>query len=238
MSIFSKVPPLQWNAPIVEPKSGTPTPALIRYFQQLFGNTDNLNTAKADKTTQMIAGAGLTGGGDLSANRTFDVGAGTGITVNANDVAIDLVAEAERVRDVMGVALVAGAGITITPDDGADTITIAGTVAAYTNEDAQDAVGGILTDSGTVDFTYNDGANTITAIVIAGSIGPTELASTAVTTGSYTSTNLTVDADGRITAAANGTGGSGSSWIPLVTGAEPVVLISDGGGVLLLVAGP
>lgn len=35
------------------------------------------------------AGAGLTGGGDISASRTFDVGAGTGITVNANDVALD-----------------------------------------------------------------------------------------------------------------------------------------------------
>ena len=38
----------------------------------------------------LTAGAGLTGGGDLSANRTFDVGAGNGITVNANDVAVDL----------------------------------------------------------------------------------------------------------------------------------------------------
>ena len=37
---------------------------------------------------------------------------------------------------------------------------------AYTNEMAQDAVGGILTDSASVDFTYNDGANTITATVI------------------------------------------------------------------------
>lgn len=36
----------------------------------------------------LTAGAGLTGGGDLSADRTFDVGAGTGITVNANDIAI------------------------------------------------------------------------------------------------------------------------------------------------------
>lgn len=37
----------------------------------------------------LIAGAGLTGGGTLAADRTFNVGAGTGITVNANDVAVN-----------------------------------------------------------------------------------------------------------------------------------------------------
>jgi len=36
----------------------------------------------------LTAGAGLTGGGDISASRTFDVGAGEGIAVNADDVAL------------------------------------------------------------------------------------------------------------------------------------------------------
>ena len=36
----------------------------------------------------LTAGAGLTGGGDITTSRTFNIGAGTGVTVNADNVAI------------------------------------------------------------------------------------------------------------------------------------------------------
>ncbi len=52
---------------------------------------DTANSRNVDHTgVTLTAGAGLTGGGDISSNRTFDIGAGAGITVNANDVALTL----------------------------------------------------------------------------------------------------------------------------------------------------
>lgn len=54
-------------------------------------NVDGLQTAldsKAPTARNITAGNGLTGGGDLTANRTLTVGGGTGVTVNANDIAI------------------------------------------------------------------------------------------------------------------------------------------------------
>ena len=53
--------------------------------------------------------------------------------------------------------------------------------ATYTNEEAQDAVGGILVDTATIDLTYNDATPSITAAVVAGSIGTTQLGNDQVT---------------------------------------------------------
>ena len=56
----------------------------------VISNVDGLQTAlnaKADDSTTLTAGSGLTGGGTLGANRTFTVGAGGGITVTSDAVA-------------------------------------------------------------------------------------------------------------------------------------------------------
>lgn len=55
---------------------------------QIDTHISTTDTHVAHSTVDMIAGNGLTGGGTIAANRTFTIGAGTMITVNADDVQI------------------------------------------------------------------------------------------------------------------------------------------------------
>ena len=70
------------------------------------------NAMLANSSLSVVAGAGLTDGGSvaLGASVTLNIGAGTGITVNANDVALDTTST--RNTDHSAVILTAGAGLT------------------------------------------------------------------------------------------------------------------------------
>lgn len=71
-----------------------------------FPPADRFARKKASDIEQrnIIAGAGLTEGGDLSSDVTLNVGAGEGIVVNPDDVAIDIPAETARVEALIAAA--------------------------------------------------------------------------------------------------------------------------------------
>ena len=95
----------------------------------------------------LVAGNGLTGGGDITASRTFNVGAGTGITVNSNDIAVNIGAF------------------------DSDDINEGGSNLYFTNERVDDRVNALITGGDGIDATYDDSNNTLTLSTPSGTAG-------------------------------------------------------------------
>jgi hypothetical protein len=98
----------------------------------------------------------------------------------------------EMARDAIGAALTAGTGITVTPNDGADTITIASTITQYTDEMARDALGTALVAGTNITITPNDGADTITIDAAGGSSYTDEQARDAIGTALVAGNNIDI----------------------------------------------
>jgi hypothetical protein len=83
-----------WTSVAGSPDATTGTKGLVRLTGDLGGTADSPTVPslanKADKTTTVSAGTGLTGGGDLSANRTLTVSYGitAGTAAQGNDTRI------------------------------------------------------------------------------------------------------------------------------------------------------
>lgn len=135
-----------------------------------------------------LAGTGLISRTATNTMTTRTVTAGTGVTVTNGD---GVSGNPTVALSNVGTAGTYGSATTIP----SITTNAQGQVSAVTNnliaipssqitdfnEAAQDAVGGILTDSSSVDFTYSDGGNTIQAFVIPGGVDHNGLAN--LTTG-------------------------------------------------------
>ena len=125
------------------------------------------------------AGTGLTGGGNLSADRSFAVayGSSAGTACQGNDSRLSdartptthnhpssqITDFTEAVQDAVAALLAAGTNVTLTYNDASNSLTVAASGAGGLDAEAvRDAIGVAMVGIGAITVTVNDAADTIT----------------------------------------------------------------------------
>ena len=178
------------RAAAIATREGLPSLDFTRWWQSVVTKLEGVITDLQQAIADILLAQAAADAAQVDADAAVIVAAAaqTDATDALNQLAaLDI---PEQARDALGTALTAGAGVTITPNDVANTITVASTITQYTDEMARDTLGTALTAGTGITITPNDGADTITVAVSMAAIKPTESLiiacsdeTTAITTG-------------------------------------------------------